>query len=184
MNTTHYTVDDYYELGEHGERKYIRWELIKGIFKMSPAPLSKHQGVSGNLYFELRKHFKKRKCKVMSAPFDVRLAEDTIVQPDLCVICDMKKITRRGCSGAPDLIVEILSNSTEKIDEVEKLHLYEEYGVKEYWITHPEKEWVKQYVLAGDKFELSAIYEDFGDEDVITSRIFPELEIKLCEIFE
>ena len=140
--------------------------------------------LSGNLHFFLQLYFRRKKCKVRSAPFDVKLDEDTVVQPDLCVICDAKKITRRGCSGAPDLIAEILSQSTEKIDEGEKLHLYEEYGVKEYWITHPEKEWVKQYVLAGDKFELSAAYEDFGDEDVITSRIFPELEIKLCDIFE
>ena len=184
MNTTHYTVDDYYELGEHGERKYIRWELIKGIFKMSPAPLNKHQSVSGHLHFFLQLYFRRKKCKVRSAPFDVKLDDDTVVQPDLCVICDIKKITRRGCSGAPDLIVEILSQSTEKIDEGEKLHLYEEYGVKEYWIAHPEKEWAKQYVLKANKFELSATYADFDNEDTIISHIFPELEIKLCEIFE
>ena len=179
-----YTMDDYYELGEHEERKYIRWELIKGIFKMAPAPLNKHQKVSVSLSGELYAYFKKRKCKLRAAPFEVRLDNHTVVQPDICVICDERKMTRRGCAGAPDFIVEIISRSSEKIDLQEKYYLYEEHGVKEYWVVHPEKKWVDQYVLTDNKFKLISAFRDIEEGDIITSHLFPELEINLFDIFD
>ena len=111
-----------------------RWELIDGIaYNMSPAPSSKHQRISGYLYTGLSNFLKQKSCEVFSAPFDVMLPNfpieneeeiDTIVQPDISVICNPTKIVDRGCLGAPDLIVEILSPSTSKKDLNEKFQLY------------------------------------------------------------
>ncbi|MFN0050140.1 MAG: Uma2 family endonuclease [Cytophagales bacterium] len=129
---------------------YLNWqldemvELIKGkIFKMSPAPRSYHQAISGNIYFELRNKINNKKCKVFDAPFDVYLnglenESDTVVQPDICIICDRNKVHDKGCIGPPDMIVEIISPSTLKKDVDFKFHLYEENGVNEYWIVMPE----------------------------------------------
>lgn len=149
---------------------YLNWqfeemvELIKGkIFKMSPSPRSYHQAISGNLYFELRTIIKKSKCKIFDAPFDVYLKgidsnNDTVVQPDICIICDKNKIQERGCVGAPDMIVEIISPSTMKKDLDSKFHLYEENGVNEYWIVMPEYKIISVYILGN-----SHIYNHLGD---------------------
>lgn len=120
---------------------YLTWrfqervELIKGwIYKMSPAPRRLHQEVEGNLYLELGNFFRKKSCKVYQSPFDVRLIKNlgqsdkeitTVVQPDICVVCDSQKLDDRGCIGAPDLIVEVLSPSTIKKDNYEKFNLYQ-----------------------------------------------------------
>lgn len=128
---------------------YLSWqmeemvELIKGkIYKMSPSPKSSHQLIVTNFIFSLRllKKQYKHSCKVCVSPFDVYLkgiGEDktTVVQPDICIVCDIIKIEERGCLGAPDLIVEILSPSTLTKDVNIKYHLYQENGVNEYWIV-------------------------------------------------
>ena len=135
---------------------YLTWkfqerlELIKGkIFKMSPAPRRIHQEISRDLLTEMNFFLKGGKCNVFSAPFDVRLpksnAEDeiyTVVQPDICVVCDPSKLDDAGCVGAPDLIVEILSESTAKKDKTNKFELYQECGVKEYWIVSPTDQYI------------------------------------------
>ena len=148
---------------------YLLWEfkerveLIKGkIFKMSPAPNSYHQDYSLNLTFLLGKYFRNSKCKLYVAPFDVRLINYkksttekeifSVVQPDLCVICDLNKIDEKGCFGSPDLIVEILSPGNSKKEMDLKFDLYEENGVKEYWIVEPIEKVVFIYVLQNNKF--------------------------------
>lgn len=177
---------------------YLLWkfeervELFKGkIFKMS-APNRKHQEILGDLYLMFRNTFKAQPsegcCKVYIAPFDVRLPRkgnddnqiDTVVQPDLCVICDPKKLDNRGAIGAPDLVVEIVSPGNTKKDLKYKFSLYEEAGVKEYWIIHPTDQTVSVFVLDNDKYRgLAPIVEG----DTLQSVTFPNLKINTNEIF-
>jgi len=175
---------------------YLKWtfderlELIKGkIFKMSPAPGSVHQIVSGAVFNELYNFLKKRKpCRVFSAPFDVRLprrsVDDkeivTVVQPDICVVCDSQKIDSKGCIGAPDIVVEILSPGNNKKELQNKYDVYEEAGVKEYWIIHPVEKTFSKYVLTDGRFQPSRILT-IGNE--VTTPILPGLSIDLEELF-
>ena len=142
---------------------YLTWEfserveLFNGwVAKMSRAPTSYHQKVSGELYYHFRKHLGRGPCQMFPAPFDVRLMSkagvDTVVQPDLCVICDETKIDRRGCNGAPDFVVEILSPGNSKRELRDKFGLYEEAGVKEYWVVDPQRRSVERYVLKDGAF--------------------------------
>ncbi|ATA92987.1 Uma2 family endonuclease [Capnocytophaga canimorsus] len=174
---------------------YLLWkfkervELFRGkILKMSPAPSTKHQIISGNIHFELKLHFKEQACKLFSAPFDVRIPKQSledkdifsVVQPDLCIICDLSKLDERGCIGAPDLVVEILSPSNSKKEMKEKFQLYEESGVKEYWIIDPNQESVLVNVLENGKYHTQ---NPIVDDDV-NSIIFPNLKIHTDEIFK
>jgi Uma2 family endonuclease len=179
---------------------YLTWwddksrELIHGFIKMmSPAPRLGHAEVSKNIY----RHFdsivlrNKGKCKVFYAPFDVRFPKqgetaddkiDTVVQPDICVICDLSKLDEGGCCGAPDLIVEILSPSTFKKDVTEKFNLYEESGVKEYWIVHPKDKAVTVFLLQETgKYNAGVLYELEGKVPV---HLFDDYLIDLDDIFE
>jgi Uma2 family endonuclease len=177
---------------------YLKWqfeerlELIKGkVFKMSPAPSTRHQKISRNLSFFLGNIFLGLSCQYFFAPFDVRLLdrkksiesdEDifTVVQPDLCIICDEDKIDEKGCIGAPDLIIEIVSGKSKR-EVREKFGLYEESGVKEYWIVYQDIEHIHQYKLGeGEKYEIIKIYTP---DDTISSAIFPDLKIDVHEIF-
>ena len=124
-----------------------RWELIEGqAWSMSPAPLRRHQGLSGYLFLEIGTFLKGKPCKVYDAPFDVLLPEsneadddvDTVVQPDIVVYCDRTKLTVAGARGAPDWVIEILSPSTAKKDLSDKFDLYQRHGVREYWIVDPD----------------------------------------------
>jgi Uma2 family endonuclease len=178
---------------------YLTWrfnervELIKGwIHKMSPAPRPLHQEVETALSSELYTFFKKNKaCKVYNSPFDVRLLINkgqkdkeitTVFQPDICVVCDPSKIDNRGCVGAPDLIVEVLSISTMKKDYNEKFNLYEENGVKEYWLVNPEMKAIQIFSLE------NGVYQEFDTleekEEIVTSKLFPELKFPMNEVFE
>lgn len=169
-----------------------RWELIDGIpYNMSPAPRPYHQRISSNLVYLFRKFFRKGKCKVYHAPFDVRLIEkglvideniENVVQPDISVICDSRKIDDRGAVGAPDLIVEILSESTGQKDMTTKMLLYQKFRVKEYWIVDPEIE--KLFVYALNKNNLFEPVREYTKKEVVTSVIFPKMKIRLREVFE
>lgn len=147
--TKQYTYSDYL-LWQFSERV----ELIKGLIKkMTPAPNRNHQTISQNLNFRIFSQFQNQPCAVYTAPFDVRLPiksakkDTTIVQPDLCIICDESKLDEQGCNGAPDLIVEILSPNNSKHDVDTKFKLYEESGVKEYWIVEAMQKMVLVYTL-------------------------------------
>lgn len=176
---------------------YLTWqfsdrvELIKGwIKKMSPAPNTIHQKISFNLSIALGNYFKTNPCKAFAAPFDVRLinkrkssdnnAITTVVQPDLCIICDENKIDENGCIGAPDWIIEILSPGNTKRETQEKFNLYEENLVREYWIVQPGIQNILVFDLQNEKYQLRKIYTN---EDEVSSGIFPELKINFAEIF-
>ena len=129
-----------------------RIELIDGEAVMMSLPSTVHQKISGELFRQLANFLEGKKCEVFFAPFGVRLFEkdgdspenvDTMVEPDISVICDRDKLDRHGCKGAPDLIVEILSPSTQRRDRLIKLELYQRAGVREYWLVSPEEQTVQ-----------------------------------------
>ena len=168
-----------------------RLELIKGkIFKMSPAPGRKHQIISGNLFRVISNFLWEKQCEVYSAPLDVRLVkkqkgEDgikTVVQPDICVVCDSFKLDDKGCIGAPDLVIEILSQGNNTKELKIKYDLYEEFGVKEYWVVYPADQNLLRYVLNKDeKFMLEGRQFIVGDK--ITTPILPDFELALDDVF-
>ncbi|MGB0880443.1 MAG: Uma2 family endonuclease [Polaribacter sp.] len=182
LNKT-YTYADYL-LWQFSERV----ELIKGrIFKMSPAPSRKHQAISREIEYQLVSFLRKQPCEVYDAPFDVRLSKkkkdkyvETVVQPDICVICDSSKLDERGCLGAPDLIVEVLSRSTSKKDLNEKKELYEENGVVEYWVVHPTEATLTKFVLENKKYRIVNI---FTEVDMVKSTALKDFELNLNEVF-
>ncbi|MCP4216406.1 MAG: Uma2 family endonuclease [bacterium] len=137
-----------------------RWEIIHGrAYNMTPAPNSNHQLILMEIAFQLKAQLKKNSCYVIPAPFDVRLPlgdekeEDiaNIVQPDISIVCDKHKIDKKGCLGAPDMIIEILSPSTSHVDRMQKFNIYEAAGVKEYWLVSPTDKPVEIFVLGKDK---------------------------------
>jgi Uma2 family endonuclease len=156
---------------------YLTWwddkrrELINGFIHLMSAPMRIHAQVSLELSTIIRTHIKKHKgkCKIYYAPFDVRLPKNNeteddkiynVVQPDICVICDLSKLDERGCIGAPDLIVEVLSPSTLKKDWNYKFNLYEASGVREYWIVAPKAKEVNVFLLQPDgKYDMGTVYE-------------------------
>ena len=158
-----------------------RWQIIEGeAHAMSPAPSRVHQSLLLALASAVHRYLRGRPCEAYIAPFDVRLAEpgesddeaSTVVQPDLLVVCDSHKLDRRGCRGAPDWIVEILSPATAGIDQVKKRRLYERHGVREYWLVHPIDHVVTVYLHDGDSFGPASISE-MADTQAVS--IFPEL---------
>jgi Uncharacterized protein conserved in cyanobacteria len=178
---------------------YLTWqfdeaiELIKGkIMLMSPAPNVRHQRISADLNGMLYNFFKHKKCDFFAAPFDVRLYDrkksvlankeiHTVVQPDLCVICDAAKLDAQGCNGAPDWIIEILSKGNSKQEMRIKYDLYAESGVSEYWLVYPYEQAIYQFVL-DDKgcYQLNAMH---SGNDTATPHLFPDLTIDLSELF-
>lgn len=181
--------------GSYTYSDYLRWafqervELIRGrLFKMSPAPNTAHQRVSAHLSRILLNFFHKEKCQVFIAPFDVRLPVGlkkgrytTVVQPDLCVICDSSKLDEKGCIGAPDLVVEILSPGNTTREMREKFRAYEESGVREYWLVNPAEKIVLVYILNEKGIFIGLAPVTL--EDPLCAHIFPGLEIDLKEVF-
>jgi Uma2 family endonuclease len=177
-----YTYADYL-LWQFSERV----ELIKGfIKKMSPAPSMIHQRVSSNIHGVFYQNFNRKACSFFAAPFDVRLPiktekkDTTVVQPDLCVICDESKLDVRGCNGAPDLIVEIISPNNSKHDVDTKFKLYQEAEVTEYWIIEPYDKIVFIYTLINGTY---IGLKPFGEDEKIESPLFPELIMSTEEVF-
>ncbi|MFA6506310.1 MAG: Uma2 family endonuclease [Treponemataceae bacterium] len=155
--TVRYTVADYLSWDDDQ-----RWELINGeAFAMSPAPTRKHQKLAGSLYHGLCSFLSDKPCEPYISPIDVFLSpladqgddiEDTVVQPDVLVVCDPSKLAEEGIRGAPDFIAEILSDSTANKDLTRKRDLYEAHGVREYWIVSPENGSVLTYTLQDRRF--------------------------------
>jgi Uma2 family endonuclease len=176
---------------------YLNWlfpervELIKGkIFKMSPAPSRVHQEISINLLKPLINFLEDKPCKVYAAPFDVRFPKEskadkdvyTVLQPDICVICDKSKLDARGCIGAPDLVIEILSPGNTKMELLNKYRVYEEFGVKEYWVVSQSDQNILIYTLNDmGKFQPSKI---FTLSEKIISTVLPGFELALDDVFE
>jgi Uma2 family endonuclease len=189
--------EPYTEFGIYSYADYLTWEfeemveLIKGkVFKSAAAaPRRIHQKISGNVFFRLYKFLENNSCDVFSAPFDVRLPvksiknEDifTVVQPDICVICDKNKLDDLGCIGAPDLIVEILSPGNNKKELKNKYEVYEESGVKEYWIIQPYELTLLIYTLTEGKYVPSKL---FTVGDIVESKCISGFTLDLDEIFD
>lgn len=179
---------------------YLTWqfdeavELIKGkVMLMSPAPNVKHQSISMNLSRFLSNFLRLKSCQVFAAPFDVRLYDSnksvlanqdiqSVVQPDLCVICDPDLLDKQGCNGAPNWIIEILSKGNSRREMKIKYDLYQESGVIEYWLVYPEEQAIYQFVLNNNKqYQLKHMY---ANDDIASPHLFPELLIDVNEVFE
>ena len=186
--TKRYTYADYLTWIDEKRR-----ELIDGFIHLMSAPSTIHAQLSFNWVFRAGTFFRKRKgrCRIFYAPFDVRLPKEgskeddkiyDVVQPDICVICDLTKIDEKGCIGAPDLIVEILSPSTAQYDKNKKFNLYEKFGVREYWIVDPKEKTVQVFLWQPDgKYDTGTIYKC---DEKAPVHIFEGLVIDLKELFE
>ena len=173
-----YTYADY---AQWPEDKH--WELIDGVAYAMTAPQRLHQDIVSELCRQVGNYLYGKSCKFYVAPFDVRLPRqneadakvETVVQPDLSVICDPSKLDKQGCRGAPDWIIEVLSPSTALKDMDTKRSLYQQHGVQEYWIIHPEDRWILVYTLdAQGRYGQPGV---FGmDEPTVVQR-FPDLSI-------
>lgn len=176
---------------------YLLWkfeervELLRGHLALMAAPSRVHQGISSNLHRVLSNKLWKSTCKVYAAPFDVRLQHfsatqnkdiTTVVQPDLCVICDPEKLDDRGCFGAPDLIIEIISPGNSRRELKDKYGIYQETGVLEYWIINPSEQLLQIYQLTEQGIYIGLRPYLIGD--IVTTPIIPGLEVDLGDVFE
>jgi Uma2 family endonuclease len=195
------TIDSLSQLdldGRYTYTDYLSWkfeeavEIIKGKIMPMASPSVRHQKISWRLTLSLGVYLRNQKCQAFAAPFDVRLYDKkksakanmeifTVVQPDICIVCDETKLDDKGCKGAPDLVVEILSPGNSAKEMRLKKDLYEESGVKEYWIFDPEHETVHQFSLTkSGKYGAANIYINTDSMDCV---IFPEMKVDLTEIF-
>ena len=163
---------------------YLTWkfdgfvELIKGkVMRPMAGPSRRHQVISGNIFSTIHQFVRRNPCQVYHAPFDVRLTTggangnqqiQTVVQPDICVVCDPAKLDDHGCVGAPDWIIEIVSPGNTARDTKTKFDLYEGSGVREYWIVYPGQNTVTAYVLINEQYKLTGEYIESGPMPVAT----------------
>ncbi|MFP4427331.1 MAG: Uma2 family endonuclease [Spirochaetaceae bacterium] len=164
-----------------------RFELIDGeAYAMSPAPRREHQRLLSDLHYQVYAALADKPCDVYPAPFDVKLSGDssdeapTVVQPDLTVVCDEAKLTEQGVSGAPELVVEIVSPDSGFHDRGRKFDLYERFGVGEYWILEPVEQLIEVYTLEGSRYRRVGV---FGSEDSLTSTKVPGITVDLSLLF-
>jgi Uma2 family endonuclease len=167
-----------------------RIELIKGkIFRMSPAPNRIHQKLAGYIHIRLGNFLEGKSCEVYEAPFDVRIPRKskddkeiiTVLQPDVCVICDLSKLDNRGCLGAPDIVVEVLSPGNNAKELKNKHSVYEEAGVKEYWVVSPQNQWLMIHTLIDGSFAGSPYYVP---GDIAASSVLPGFSLNLTDMFK
>jgi len=160
-----------------------RWELIDGqAYNMTPAPSFRHQKIVFNFASLLRDALKGNPCVAGIAPTDIVLSESDVVQPDVFVVCDKKKITEANIQGAPDLIIEVISPATALKDKREKKALYEKHGVKEYIIVDPTDQYVERFLLEKDAHYAKG--EVFGPMEVFLLVALKGIEIPLWKVFE
>lgn len=180
-----YTFADYLTWDENE-----RIEIIGGEAFLMAVPDSKHQEISMEISRQLANFLVGKPCRVYPAPFNVRLFEkdgdapedvDTVVEPDISVICDRSKIDARGCKGAPDLIVEILSPSSLRNDRLVKLRLYQRAGVREYWIADPENKTVQVFLFNNNGILYP--HEDYGQENMAKVNVLDGCFIELDKVF-
>lgn len=167
-----------------------RYELITGEpVLMAPGPTTAHQDILGELFAQLHAYLKGKPCKAYLSPFDVRLFEkersrpadvDTVVQPDLIVVCDRNRVDARGVHGAPDMVIEILSSSTRQHDCLIKYNLYQQAGVKEYWIVDPDKKVVLVHKLVDGQYHAPDAYTA---EDSVPVGVLEDCAVDLTAVF-
>lgn len=174
----HHTYADYCSWPDD-----IRYELIDGVaYAMGPAPVRRHQGILGEVFRQVANILEGSPCRPYIAPFDVRLPKadeidndvDTVVQPDLVVICDRAKLDDKGCRGAPDWVVEVLSPTTAGHDQILKRALYQRVGVREYWLVHPVDRIVTIYRLDAGSYGVPDVRELIGN---LAVGVLPEIVI-------
>ena len=177
-----FTYADYKEW-ELDEGK--RYELIYGeAFAMS-GPNTRHQTILGELFGTFHNYLREKPCRVLPAPYDVRLfyeedeSDDTVVQPDIIVVCDKNKLGPEVCRGAPDLLVEILSPSNTAIEMERKFKLYQDAGVREYWVVDPENNGLRVYCFKDG----AILTNSYGSAGTVSVSIFPDLRIELEQVF-
>lgn len=181
--------------GTYTYADYLLWqfqervELLRGKIRQMSVPSVKHQRISIRFSRLLANALWQTPCQVFAAPFDVRLLrtrEDkhvtTVVQPDLCVICDSSKLDDRGCNGAPDLIIEILSPGNSRTEMKDKFELYQEAGVLEYWVVSPIEKTVQVWKLNEQGIYIGL--QPNVEGDVVTTPIIPNLGVDVSEVFE
>lgn len=180
----HYTYADLLEWNDD-----VRYELYFGIPMALASPSDTHQMVSGELFAQLHAYLRGKKCRAYYAPLDVRLFEDdgdrpedvnTVVQPDLMVVCDPDKVDQHGVRGAPDLVIEIVSNSSRRLDRLTKLNLYQRAGVREYWIVDPDFRVVSVYTLEEGAYHAAAVYSGSAHVPV---GVLEDCQIDLALVF-
>ena len=173
-----HTYEDYLETPENE-----RYELIEGELLMTPSPVPGHQRISGKLEFELRRFVTENDLgEVFDAPCDVYLDNDNVVQPDILFISKerLNIIGEKNIQGAPDLVIEIISESTAYRDFVQKKKLYAKSGVKEYWIVIPEEEEIEIYIL---KNNTCTFHKTYGKDEILESPSLKDLRTELKNIF-
>ena len=177
-NEEYYTYADYHALNEKG-----RWELIDGVAYMMAPPLRVHQSISGELFRQLSNFLYGKSCKVYAAPIGVRLnastTDDTVLQPDIVVVCDHSKLEDNGINGAPDMVVEILSPSSALHDTLTKFQLYQQAGVREYWIVNPDTKTVGSHILESGRYYVT----NYGETSAIPVHILEDCVITLQDVF-
>jgi len=161
-----------------------RCELIDGVIYMLSSPSQAHQEIGGELFWQLRGFLKEKLCKVFQAPFDVCLnsagdKDNTVVQPDIVIVCDKSKLDGKRCNGAPDMVIEILSASTSKRDMVIKFKKYLQAGVREYWIVDPDRKVVSVNILNNGNY----IAHAYGDEDIVPVHVLEGCKIDMKDVF-
>jgi Uma2 family endonuclease len=170
-----YTIEDIYDLPEG-----TRAELIDGQMYMMAPPNRRHQEIVGTLYRKITDYIESKggSCKTYIAPFAVFLNQDRLnyVEPDISVICDPDKLTDKGCSGAPDWVIEIVSPGSRRMDYSTKVFKYRSAGVREYWIVDPDKKRITVWDFANDN------YEEFSFSESVKSVIYPDLSIDFSQI--
>jgi len=166
-----------------------RWEIIDGEpYNMSPAPGMTHQKILGEIHRQIANFLEDKPCEVFAAPFDVFLPEpeeseddtSTVVQPDISVVCDQTKLSEKGCTGPPELVIEIVSPWGASRDQIKKRRIYEKKSVAEYWIAHPSDKLLWKYVLAGGSYGKPEIYDN---NDTPSAAALPELTLDLLKVF-
>ena len=173
-----YTYSDYLEWDDD-----VRYELIDGVPYLMSSPTWQHQEILGHLYMQLGNFLKGKKCKVFFAPFDVRLNaetfDNTVVQPDIVVICDSNKMMKTGYVGGPDMAIEVLSPSTTRMDTNIKFSKYLQAGVREYWIVDPDNKTLAVHTLKDGAYRTQV----YRDEDMVPVHILEGCVIDLAEVF-
>ncbi|GAB4195884.1 MAG: Uma2 family endonuclease [Thermoflexibacter sp.] len=188
-------LDKTYTYADYLTWQFDEWvELIKGKVVPMAAPLRLHQRASKRIQYQFEHFFSINHCgcEIYNAPFDVRFPTKpeakkekeiyTVVQPDLCIFCDKEKLDDKGGIGAPDLIIEIISQGTQKRDKILKKELYQEFGVKEFWIVYPKDKLVEVFLLnESGKYAEAQVYDQ---EDNLPTSIIPQFSVNLKKVFE
>jgi len=170
----YYTYDDLLAIDDGNQ-----YELHNGRLFMMAGPLQFHSEISGEIFRQTANYLLGKPCKVFHAPFDVRLSEDTLYQPDVLVVCDQSKLNGKRCNGAPDFIVEVLSDSTSWNDRIMKFNDYLRAGVREYWIVDPKDKTVSAFRLIDTIYAASA----YSEADKAPVQVLDGLEIDLSLVF-